>query len=557
MIDALDEARASAASLTPEQQNDADAAQHLFNIAYCVERHLAAVSPSIPDVDRWACAQEIAPTCNGQGVVEPCRRWAREIVREQTRTEIALGHLEKKYALNDTGNGERFAIEHFENFRFLEDRKVWVRWDGKRWREATDADLHRAAKLVSKRMLAESLKNDDKELHAWAFSSLSRRGLSAMIECAKSESIFSSDSKQFDQNPDLLTVDNGTVDLRTGALLPHDREDMLTTITKIKYDPAATCPRWEKFLEEIFDGDAELIEFIRRSVGYSTTGHTREHAFFILYGGGRNGKGRFIKQLQALLGGAARSTRFQTFTATRELDGGNTPQLAALADARLVVAGEPDAGVRLSESTIKMLTGEDEINVCKKYENPFSYIPRYKIWLHCNHKPTVRGTDEGIWSRPRLIPFNVTFKTEKQFIKDGGKGVRRDPDKRLDAKLDAEHSGILLWAVRGAMAWYADGLGGSEKVSAATEIYRDESDRLGPFVEECIKVEEGKFSTNDKICDAYSSWCKRNLVDYQMDGQTLSKLLAARGFERGRNEKGIRGFKGVAVAQVGMMGGVA
>jgi putative DNA primase/helicase len=216
----------------------------------------------------------------------------------------------------------------------------------------------------------------------------------------------------------------------------------------------------------------------------------------------------------------------------------------------LVTAGEPDQGVKFSESVIKMLTGEDEIQVCNKHENPFTYTPTYKIWLHCNYKPIIRGTDEGIWSRPRLIPFNVAFMTKEEAARKGvSEDMRRDPDKKLDAKLNAERAGILAWAVRGAQKWYIDGLGRSRTVEAATDDYRVESDQLGPFIEECLCKEVGAFVTNDRLFSAYEAWCRRNLVDFQMTGQTLSKQLSVRGFERGKNNKDMRGFKNLKIAQ--------
>lgn len=554
-LDTLEIDEAVLAAAPPEQLVEWERARARAEFEHWVSEFLLEAVPDMPPADRAAFAAEIAGRARpGESHAEAARRFARESVRELAREELKSTRLEPQWARNDTGNGERFASEHGDRFRFLSDRNVWVAWDGKRWADAAKTQVQRAAKKTAKRMLAEALRRtggDAEEDQKWAFSSLQAKGVTAMINSAMSEKVFDSTTKDFNQYPDLINVENGTVDLRTGEIRPHNRDDLMTTLSRVRYNPRAECPRWMQFLREVFCGDEELIEFIQRAVGYSMTAHTREHAFFVLHGGGRNGKGRFIKQLMALMGDLARTTSFQTFTAQRHADGGgNTPALASLFGARLVSAGEPDQGVRLSESTIKSLTGEDEIQVCRKHEHPFEFVPVCKIWVHCNHKPVIRGTDEGIWSRPRLIPFHISFMTREEAAKKGiDESMRRDPDRHLDVKLTAEREGIFAWAVRGARKWYSEGLGSSRVVDEATRAYREESDQLGPFIDECITSKPGNFVANDKMFECYSAWCRRNLVDFQMPGQTLSKQLAARGFARGKDSKDVRGFRDIALVQ--------
>jgi putative DNA primase/helicase len=538
------ETSVAAAAATLDQIENALEQQAHFNITYCINRHLAAVIPNYPESERQSLSEEIALTCNGEGVVVACRRFANELLKQSSV------QLSKRHSRNDVGNGERFAAENGHDFKFLHDRKTWVKWDGKRWCDAPESVVARVAKKTVMKMLEEALRDDDKEAQAWALSSLSRKGISNMIACASNERIFEAKTSDFDQHLDLLTVDNGTIDLRTGALRPHDRLDMITKLTPIRYDTNSECPRWLQFLEEIFSNE-DLIAFVHRGFGYSLTGHTREHAFFLLWGSGRNGKGRFITVLRAMLGDAARTTQFQTFTIGRFSEGErNTPALASLAGARLVTAGEPDHSVKFSESVIKSLTGEDEIEVCHKYERPFTFIPRFKIWLHTNYKPQIRGTDEGVWSRPRLIPFTTIFMTEEEAAKkkiDPAK--RRDPDRRLDAKLEKELPGILAWAVRGAVGWYKNGLGTCKTVDDATEGYREESDELGLFVEARIKIEPSKFTTNEALYSAYESWCKGNGVR-PLESNWLSRELVARGYKRGKSNKDERGFKDISLIAI-------
>lgn len=445
----------------------------------------------------------------------------------------------------DIGNGARFAKQHANSFRFIPTRGAWIRWDGRRWANATSSDLLTAAKEVVEAMFGKALadKNEDRREAGlkWATKSASAARLEAMIKLATASSALQIAQAQLDQHHHLLTVLNGTVDLRSGALLPHAQENYLTKLTPIRYDASAQSPRWLQFLVEVFNKDEEMIRFVQRAVGYSLTGYTSAHAFFVLHGGGRNGKGRFVRQLMALLGDAARTTRFSTFTADQGSQAGaNTPELAELVGARVVSAGEPDDGVRLSESVIKSLTGEDEITVCRKYEHPFCYTPTFKLFLHTNHRPEIRGTDTGIWSRPRLIPFLVTF--------DGKEG-RPHPDPDLDAKLDAERSGILAWAVAGARQWFTNGLGSCSTVEKATAAYREESDALAPFFADRITAVPDSFTPSKELYAAYVAWCEQNANEpWKM--RSFSIAVKRRGFQDGRGMKNgdqVRGFFDIKV----------
>jgi P4 family phage/plasmid primase-like protien len=312
-----------------------------------------------------------------------------------------------------TANAERYAFTFAGCLRYLSDRGVWQRWDSRRWAAGTSGDLLRAGKIIAQQILQEAYDAPDEDkrkgLAAWSLKSHGLGEINAMIKLATAESEMESNSKDFDQQPHLLNCWNGTVDLQDGTLRPHDRKDFITKLVPIAYNASATCPRWLQFLDEVFAGDKDLIAFVQRAVGYSVTGHTREHAFFIPYGNGFNGKSVFMRQVMALAGDAARTTSFTTFTADRNKQAANTPELAELVGMRIVASSEPDDGVRLSESVIKSLTGDDEIQVCKKYESPFTFTPHFKLWLPTNYKPEIRGVDNGIWRRPRLIPFTVSF----------------------------------------------------------------------------------------------------------------------------------------------------
>lgn len=455
---------------------------------------------------------------------------------------------QQKFRFTDVWNGECFANMHADRFRYLVDREVWLIWDGRRWRDATEGELIDAAKEVAKMVFALATSGEDKGAYAWATYAASRKGIGAMLYFGASEKVFAMRRSQFDTHPHLLNCSNGTLDLLTGQLRPHTPDDFLTTLTEIEFDPDAKCERWDRFLREVFvrrdergklGPDEELVSFVQRAVGYSLTGLTREHAFFILHGVGRNGKSVFIRRLHALLGDCARATRFETFTRISSTSI-NTPSIAALAGARLVSSTESDEGLVLSEGLIKQLTGSDVVEAMHKFERPFNFVPSFKIWLATNHRPGIRGTDAAIWARPRLIPFLQTFDA----VEIDGE-VRDMRDLKLDDKLDEEMAGVLAWAVRGAMQWYRSGLGMAPAVREATDAYRAEQDVIGAFLEECAVIDPVSSISASDLQELYLTWCKKNGTVYPLSPATLRGKIDGRGGVSYRKTKSGRFYIGM------------
>ena len=219
----------------------------------------------------------------------------------------------------------------------------------------------------------------------------------AMVSVAEPDEKLLVAPEQLDSDQWLLNCKNGTVDLRTGELRRHSREDFCTKLAPVAYEPDAQCPQWRKFLATITDSDPQLQELLQSSAGYFLTGSTREQKIFMLYGTGANGKSTFIEMLRALLGEYSRSTPFSTFLATEESSARN--DLARLVGCRLVTAAEVERGRRLSEVTIKQVTGGDCITARFMYRDFFEYTPQFKVLLAVNHKPPVRGTEHAIWRR--------------------------------------------------------------------------------------------------------------------------------------------------------------
>ncbi|WP_030855202.1 phage/plasmid primase, P4 family, partial [Streptomyces sp. NRRL S-475] len=332
---------------------------------------------------------------------------------------------------------------------------------------------------------------------------------------------------EFDSRPDLLSFRNGVVDLRSGSIRPHDPADMLTTTLDMDYDPEAKCPRWETFLGEIMPGMPDMVTFLQRLVGYGITGHTSEQCFAVLWGKGANGKSVFAETLSTLFADITTTTPFQTFE-SKNGSGGIPNDIAALRDARLVMASEGESGKDMSEAVIKRLTGKDRVTARFLNKEFFTYQPRFLILLATNHKPSFKSQDEGLWRRVKLIPFKRYFAPHER-------------DYNLDRKLLAEGPGIVAWAIRGAMEWYRSGLGDPDTVKDATREYRETSDRLAGFFPDVLRPTGGleRLDGTDAY-NAYRDWCEaEGLQNKEVWSRTMFyRAMEERGVQRTRTSRG-------------------
>ncbi len=308
---------------------------------------------------------------------------------------------------------------------------------------------------------------------AWVKASESAERTRACLALLKEIHPVSDPGFNWDANKFLLPCANGVVNLQTGELAPGRPEDLCSLGAYAAYDPNATCPRWMMFLNEIFDSDADLIDFIWRAIGYSLSGATNEQCLFLLHGVGANGKTTFLRVLRAALGDYAADTPFSTFEARQAQ---NIPNdLAALVSKRIVTASEADVGARMSEARIKSLTGSDVVTARFLHGEFFSFLPHCKLWLCVNHPPKVWDDSYAYWRRIRLIPFNVQFRSVSaspegaeiaQGTSPGATVEGRDApplatrvaDRGLFDKLMRELPGILAWAVAGCQEWLKHGL---------------------------------------------------------------------------------------------------
>ncbi|HNV38858.1 MAG TPA: phage/plasmid primase, P4 family [Methanoculleus sp.] len=422
----------------------------------------------------------------------------------------------QEFSCTDDGNGDRLVAQYRDSIRYCKTFDAWFIWSGSRWERDETCRMLALAKRVARTIhLEASATTDDRreKVGKWALSSGMLSRLKAMIACACPAVAVTPD--EFDAHPTLLNCQNGTLELDTLTFREARREDLLTKCAGVAYDPAAECPTWLAHLDLIFNGDAEVIEGFRQMAGYSLLDGNPEQVMFILLGRGKNGKSVTLKVLAEVLGDYAVNLAAESLMVKR--NDVIRSDLARLMGARLVTSAEGGEGAALDEGAVKQLTGfDDKITVARKYENEFEFTPGAKIWFATNHAPRIRGTDDGIWRRIWLIPFEVQIPEE-----------RRDP--QITEKLLQEKAGILNWMLAGLRQYHAQGhrLRPADKIVAATRAYRRESDAIGRFLaDEMIYDPQGSV-TRAGLYSIYSEWCKVE-GEPPVASRTIAKYLRER-----------------------------
>jgi putative DNA primase/helicase len=349
-----------------------------------------------------------------------------------------------------------------------------------------------------------------------------RRNIADFIHLARVNPAVLLSVDKLDADPFVVGAGNCVIDLRTGAARPYTREDFITRTLACDMDPAATCPRWEQFMDEVFP-DPDVRHFVHKAVGYSLTGDMAEHVFFFPYGVGRNGKSVFVRTLERSVFGGLSVRAGRGITAAPPNGKYPEGEVAELAGARMILTSETEQGQKLNENVLKDLTGGDTMRGRHLYESGFGFEPVGKLWIVGNHKPTIRGTDDGIWRRVRLIPFTQKFEGDAA-------------DRQLPEKLAAEASGILNWCVRGCLLWQKEGLEMPTVIRAAVDEYKRDEDRLADFLEDCVSESCGGTLDHADLFKAYQRHCEDNGNRHPLTSRSLAKELQEREWRRTRSK---------------------
>lgn len=432
--------------------------------------------------------------------------------------------------ITDNMVAKQFVGLHANELRYVDVWSKWLVWNGSKWDFDDTRSVEVRARAFAKRLLLNAIDSSDERKLKSALEFQKRPRIEATVSLSRCDPRITRRPSDFDRDPWLFNCANGTIDLRTGMLCPHRQEDHITKASPVAYDSKALCPVFDHFLEDIFP-DQLVRAYVKRAVGYSLTASVREQVLFFAHGGGANGKSVLLGIVSHIVGNYGKTAAPELLVVkTNEK---HETELADLAGVRLVTTIETESGRRLAESKTKMLTGGDRIKARFLYADFFEFDPTFKLWLVSNHKPNIRGTDEGIWRRIHLIPFTVTIPPDRQ-------------NKKLPEQLRDEATGILRWAIEGCMEWQRDGLQPPAAVLQAVRSYRNEMDTVGQFIEERCIVAQSLYVSSKELYVAYTTWCEEN-GEHPAKQIALGRSLQDRGFEPVQRTGGTRTWNGLAL----------
>ena len=467
----------------------------------------------------------------------------------------------KKYTLDDVGNAERLYDMFGGLFHYNAKAKYFLYWTGKTWiidslgiinkyiikmseimrselNELFD-ELEEAETEEDEKKIKEKIKEATRNIK-YVRSSKGMKAIKEIFSTIKSVGV---EPTMFNTQEYLLNTDSGVVDLRTGEIMKFDKSLMLSMNThcKVSYEKPT---KFIEFLNQIFvrgDGVSEkdkketqeIIDVVQQIIGLALTGYTREQKLFILYGYGSNGKSTFINVIKKIMGDYAHKVDSSVLLAKDSASNSNVMfTLAGLVGKRLIITSETDDNERMSEKTVKDITGEDIITAREIYGKGFEFLPQFNVFMCTNNLPIIRGTDYGIWRRIFVIPFVHTFKD-----------VEKDPD--MARKLDEEKDKILGWCIEGYKKYCDNGarLIMPDCIKDVIDVYKEDMDVVSRFLAKCCVVDDldtltegraGQRSTCADVYNAYKAWARDN-TDFVMKENNFYKNIKSKGFKTGKN----------------------
>ena len=468
---------------------------------------------------------------NSTEISENERLAIEELSRDLRANKFVTGEMQ----FTDVTNCDYFLKAYGDIIRYCITWNKFLFWNGTNWDIDTRGRVAERCKIFVHKMYRGMRYITDRQLEA-AFEkhlikSESFRRIQALEGLLKISEEIKVEDFELDTNNYYFNVDKYTLNLKTMRVMEPNQKHLITKKSNFIFEKGTDCPTWNLFLMQIFNKDLQLIRFIQKAMGYALSGDVSEQCLFILWGTGANGKSTFLNVMLELFGDYATSTGIETFM---KKNSEQSNDLARLKGLRLVTTSEIEQGRQISESLIKVVTGEDALTARFLYGEYFSFKPTFKIFMATNHKPKIRGADNGIWRRIKMIPFTVTIPPEQR-------------DKNLTEKLIAENSGILNWLLKGYAMWKKEGLEEPDAVREANEEYRMDMDSVGTFVSDCLELDaslQWRLPTN-MLYQTYIKWCSRN-NERVMSQKWLGMRMSEKGFKRVITG-GLRQWCGLAV----------
>jgi putative DNA primase/helicase len=416
----------------------------------------------------------------------------------------------------------RFSDLHGSDWRYVEEWRRWLHWDGNSWQPDKVLDVFDLVRQICRAGAVDCPEPRNK------LKLTSAPTVAAVERLARSDKRHAATTDQWDSDAWVLNTPKGIVDLRTGDLRKSSRDDYCTKTTAVSPSQNEDCSLWMAFLDRVTASDQELKGFLQRVCGYALTGTTREQALFFLYGPGGNGKSVFLSTIARILDDYAKIAPAETFV--NSSTDRHPTDLAGLQGARLVTASEVEQGRSWNETRIKTLTGGEPIAARFMRQDFFAFTPVFKLVIAGNHKPTIRSVNEAMSRRINLIPFKVMI-------------PRKERDPELGDKLKFEWPGILRWMIDGCLEWQRLGLNPPAIIRDATDEYLATENKFALWMEDCCVKTPNRWSSSSKLFTSWSEWCLKSHADIGSTTQ-FSENLQAQGIKPHRKKKA-RGFIGV------------
>lgn len=449
----------------------------------------------------------------------------------------------QKLPLTEFGNTERMLTQFGAGLRYVPEVGNWLTWTGVYWQTAPDIHVEHLAKETIRALGAEADQHVEDAANFYNFCGLSQQAkmVRNMVTLAASDPRVALPAAELNKETHLLGVLNGMVDLRTGELLPPDPTKYITRVCECEYRPGAPADLFLQTVSEAFSGSAELVEFFLRAVGYTLQGKPTDDLMFIPFGNGANGKSTILGAIRRVMGGYAKSADAGTFV-TDSKGGGNAggarEDLVRLMGARLVLVNEPDENGELREGSVKSMTGGDAIAARGLYSKAsVEIMPSWVVWMPTNHKPIVKGSDNGIWRRLAMVPFERNFENDPT--------VKKDP--KREEKLLAEMQGILYQIVMAGIRYQRDGLNPPAVIRAAREAYRNQMDLLSEWLEEQCDIGPEFSEESSRLWSSWEQFAKnRGIISYVKSSIALGRRLDSR-FPSTKGSRGVRLRQGIRI----------